>query len=167
MVAAISISFAVNVGANEEAVRKEIPPRQKLRIHRIPRETNSESESVSVKTNGISIAPLLPIPPLPGAHTYYTNTISLHHTNAQSHQRLLEWQKQRLADHQTNALLWANLRGASLSKDQEKIAKAERELSEYLTRRLSQIQGTNYPAGMSLRAIMQEYKKTSQPTPDR
>ncbi len=67
--------------------------------------------------------------------------------------------KQQLADHTTNAQLWANLHQAQQSKDAETKAYAERELADYLEANLGKIQGKKYPPGMSLDAIMAEYQK--------
>ncbi len=67
--------------------------------------------------------------------------------------------KQQLADHTTNAQLWANLRLAQQSKDAEQMDHAKRELADYLAKSLGKIQGKTYPTGMSLDAIMEEYRE--------
>jgi len=76
-------------------------------------------------------------------------------------ERMLEDAKQKLADHETNAQLWDNLRLARQSKDVKQVAYAERELVDYLAARLGKIQGKTYPHGMSLDAIMEKYRKQS------
>jgi hypothetical protein len=74
---------------------------------------------------------------------------------------LAEERKQQLANHETNAQLWINLRLAQQSKNVEQVAHAKRELADYLAARLGKIQGKTYPLGMSLEAIMAEYQKQS------
>lgn len=61
--------------------------------------------------------------------------------------------KQKLTDHQTNAQLWADLRLARQSKDAEKISSAEHGVADYLAAKIGK------PSGMSLDAVMKEYKK--------
>lgn len=79
----------------------------------------------------------------------------------ETYKMLAEDRKKQLADHQTNAQLWINLRLAQKSKDTEHMAHAEKELADYLAIRLGKIQGKTYPQGMSLDAILQEYQKQS------
>jgi len=79
--------------------------------------------------------------------------------NRRIFEHMLEDSEQKLADHETNAQLWTNLRLARASKDTERITHAETELATYLADRLGKIQGKKYPPGMSLDAIMEEYKK--------
>ena len=67
--------------------------------------------------------------------------------------------KQQLADHQTNAQLWANLVQAQLSRNSEQVASSQAKLADYLGSKLGKIQGKTYPQGMSLDAIMDEYRK--------
>ena len=78
-----------------------------------------------------------------------------------SYERLLDQRKGQLADHETNLQLWTSLHRAHESRDVEKAATAERELANYLSRRLGTIQGKTYPTGMSLEAIATEYAKAS------
>jgi len=74
-------------------------------------------------------------------------------------ERLLEERKRQLADHQTNAQLWINVRQAEQSKDLEKASMSKQELADYLAARLGKIQGKTYPEGTSLDAIIDEYQK--------
>lgn len=74
-------------------------------------------------------------------------------------ERMLEDSRQKLADHKTNAQLWVNLNLARQSKFVEQTARAEKELADYLAANLGKIQGKKYPQGMSLDAIMKEYRK--------
>lgn len=67
--------------------------------------------------------------------------------------------KQQLADHQTNAQLWANLVQAQLSRDSEKVASSQTKLAGYLETKLEKVQGKKYPPEMSLDAVMEEYRK--------
>lgn len=61
--------------------------------------------------------------------------------------------KEKLADHQTNAQLWADLRLARQSKDSEKISQAEQGVADYLAAKIGK------PTGMRLDAVMKEYRK--------
>jgi hypothetical protein len=63
--------------------------------------------------------------------------------------------KQQLADHETNAQLWLDLRLAQASKDGGKVADAEHKLADYLAAKIGK------PKGMSLDTVMEEYKKRS------
>jgi hypothetical protein len=67
--------------------------------------------------------------------------------------------KDQLTDHETNAMLWANLHRAQQSKDAANRERAEKELADYLAVKLGKIQGKTYPQGMKLDAIMAEYRK--------
>lgn len=66
-----------------------------------------------------------------------------------------------LADHQTNAQLWANVRQAEESKETEKVSRTKQELADYLAARLGAIQGKTYPTGMSFDATIAAYNKQS------
>jgi hypothetical protein len=59
----------------------------------------------------------------------------------------------RLADHQTNLILWSNLEDAQRLKDSTQITKAETELSDYLANKLGKIDGKQYPKGMPLAKV--------------
>jgi hypothetical protein len=78
----------------------------------------------------------------------------------QTFQTLADNRAKRLADHETNVQLWANVMHARQAPDVEKRAQAERELADYLAANLGQIQGKTYPPGMSLDAILKDYKKS-------
>jgi hypothetical protein len=82
-------------------------------------------------------------------------------TNARaSYQAMLEDYQQKLADHTTNARLWMNMR---LAKQQhwspEQTVLAKRQLADYLAVKLGVMQGKTYPPGMSLEAVMKQYRR--------
>jgi hypothetical protein len=75
---------------------------------------------------------------------------------------MLDDYKQKLADHETNAQLWVNLRLARQSKNEEQMAYAERELADYLGAKIGM------PPGKTLEAVMKEYRiKAGTEKPDR
>jgi len=75
---------------------------------------------------------------------------------------MLDDYKQKLADHETNAQLWVNLRLARQSKKEEQMAYAERELADYLGAKIGM------PPGKTLEAVMKEYRiKAGTEKPDR
>jgi hypothetical protein len=74
------------------------------------------------------------------------------------YEKLLWNSREKLADHETNAQLWINLRMAEQSGNTAKTAYAEKELANYLSVRLGKIQGKVYPPDMSLSAIMEQYQ---------
>ena len=73
----------------------------------------------------------------------------------QAHETVLGTFKQQLADHETNAQLWADVHSARASGNQEEISNAEHMLADYLAAKIGK------PKGMSLDAVMEEYKKRS------
>jgi hypothetical protein len=68
--------------------------------------------------------------------------------------------QQAMADHATNAQLWANLIQAQIEAtkngDKAAVGRAERKLADYLEEQFGRINGTNYPPGMSLAQIAKE-----------
>jgi hypothetical protein len=84
---------------------------------------------------------------------------SLAPNTRKTYEAMLDNYNQKLADHETNAQLWANLRLALDSHKQEQLVQAQRQLADYLATRLGKVQGKTYPAGMSLDAILAEYQK--------
>ena len=76
-----------------------------------------------------------------------------------TYEAMLSTFQEKLADHQTNAQLWANLRLATQNQNQEKMILAKKQLANYLAVQLGKIQGKTYPSNMSLEAVMEEYKK--------
>ena len=78
-----------------------------------------------------------------------------------SYELWLEQDKKLLADAQTNEQLWANVQQADESKDPERKARAEQELADYLSARLTRIDGKVRAPGTTLDAIMKEYKARS------
>lgn len=90
-------------------------------------------------------------------YEHYLADRSLSPSDRKMYEGLLEDSKQRLADHQTNVQLWANLRQARISRDPEKVARSERQLADYLAAQLGKIRGKTYPPGMSLHDVMKEY----------
>jgi hypothetical protein len=71
---------------------------------------------------------------------------------------MLEDRRKQLAEYRTNAQLWANLHQAKESGNAEKTSRASQELADYLAARLGSIQKKTYPPGMSLDAVMKEYR---------
>jgi len=67
--------------------------------------------------------------------------------------------QQKLSDHITNAQLWANVHLAHEHQSPEQIAQAEKQLANYLAVKLGQLQGKTYPQGMSLDAVMEQYRR--------
>jgi hypothetical protein len=67
--------------------------------------------------------------------------------------------KQQLADHQTNAQLWANLVQDEISRNTQQAERDKAKLADYLAARLGKVQGKAYTQGMSLEAVMAEYQK--------
>ena len=65
---------------------------------------------------------------------------------------------QALADHGTNVQLWANYNEAHRKRDAQLIAKRERELADYLTKKIEKIDGKQYPTNMSLEQVMRYYQ---------
>ena len=63
-----------------------------------------------------------------------------------------------MADARTNSQLWANVNEARLARDSERVAKTERELADYLTRKLESIDKKPYPEGMTLAKVLDYYK---------
>ena len=72
---------------------------------------------------------------------------------------MLEDYKQKLADHITNAQLWANLHMDQQDNNSEQIIRSQNQLADYLAKKLGQMQGKTYPQGMSLDAVIAEYQK--------
>jgi hypothetical protein len=68
------------------------------------------------------------------------------------------------ADLSTNSQLWANLRDARLSRDNERVARSERELADYLAARLERIHGKTLPPGASLQTVTRAYEHATRPT---
>lgn len=58
------------------------------------------------------------------------------------------------ADTRLNVQLWANYSEAKRKKEPELVAKAERELADYLTAKIERIDGKKYPTGMTLAEAM-------------
>jgi hypothetical protein len=75
-----------------------------------------------------------------------------------AYERLLDDTNQKLADHRTNAQLWANVLQARVSRDAEKVARNEQQLADYLAARMGKIRGKPFPPGTSLSAVMKEYR---------
>jgi len=71
----------------------------------------------------------------------------------QAFKQLLDERKRQLADHQTNAQLWANVHQAAQSKNPGELARAKQELADYLAARIRK------PKGASLDAVIGEYQK--------
>ena len=76
----------------------------------------------------------------------------------ETYEAMLEGYKQDLADHKTNAQLWADLRMARQLKDHERIDLSEKQLADYLAIKLGKIQGKKYSPGMSLDAVLEQYR---------
>jgi hypothetical protein len=75
-----------------------------------------------------------------------------------TYEMMLADSKLKLADHQTNAQLWANLRTAIQNRDAHEIVEAKQALAGYLARRLGPLQGKTFPSNMSYDAIIAQYK---------
>jgi hypothetical protein len=71
---------------------------------------------------------------------------------------MLEFYRQKLADRRTNMQLWADLRMGRQNKNAEQITQSERRLANYLAIKLGKMQGKTYPAGISLDAILEQYR---------
>jgi len=72
-----------------------------------------------------------------------------------------------MANARTNSLLWANVNQARLARDSNRVAKTERELADYLTRKLESIDKKPYPEGMTLAKVLEYYKnhRLARPSP--
>lgn len=66
--------------------------------------------------------------------------------------------QEKLADHMTNIALWNNVTAAQSKNDSKGEAKAQQQLADYLSIKLGQMQGKTYPKGMSLDAVMEQYR---------
>lgn len=76
-----------------------------------------------------------------------------------SYERMLANYQEKLADHETNAFLWANLHLAEQNDNREQIASAKKHLAKFLAGQLGRMQGKTYPTNMSLDAVLAEYSK--------
>jgi hypothetical protein len=76
-------------------------------------------------------------------------------------QSLKEQHERISADMDRNVQLWANYHKAKQTKDPESVAKAERELVDYLTAQIGRIDHKQYPEGMTLSEVMRYYEKHS------
>jgi hypothetical protein len=76
-----------------------------------------------------------------------------------TYEGLLADRKAQLADHQTNAQLWAHVHLAHQHHDLDQAAQADQALADYLGAKLGRIQGKSYPAGVSLSTVLADYRK--------
>jgi hypothetical protein len=70
----------------------------------------------------------------------------------QLEQNLLSF-RTKLYDQRTNMLLWQNLNAAVLANNATKVHQGKAALAEYLTKKLSGIDGRPYPTGMSFEEV--------------
>jgi len=83
---------------------------------------------------------------------------ALDHTRREAIEFALSDLTQIRDDHRLNAQLWSNVTDARRSRDSKHIAQAEGELADYLAKKLGKMQGKTYPTGMSLEAVMEQYR---------
>lgn len=76
----------------------------------------------------------------------------------ETYKTMLAGYQSKLADHETNAQLWASLHLAEQNNDPQQVARSEQQLADYLAVKLGELQGKKYPTGMSYAAVVEQYR---------
>jgi len=165
------IWVVITTGLNIQAQNVPAPPAPVSLTNSIPpppgrglAATNAQLPSAS--GNNAQAGPLTPFDPiersLAADVAFYRSKLdnsALLPNQRKTYENILAQSQFLVADHQTNAQLWADYIASHRSKDPERIAQSESRLAAYLAARLGQIQQKQYPTNISLEAILKQFKQ--------